>query len=414
MFGMMPPPWMMGKGDWGKGDWGKGGWNDFGFGKGGKGMKGGSGWVWTSNSESDRPEPEPHDNLYVKNLPPGIKEDEVIKTFSQAGEVVECRVLSWDGVSECAALVRMSNVEQATKAKELIHGKVHENCHQKLSVALQQKGGESVPDHVFVKGLHCTTTQDQLQKAFSVVGEVKWTKILPLPFAPNPTKLAECCGLVQFSKAEEAEAAIEKFNNEVCPDVGLTTIVRYAEVQSTEKPEQKPNSNLYVKGWPVGFPDFLLQSVFQQYGQVVRLRLLENPDPEQPTCAALVQMSREDEAAAALKALHGQTVSPQVPSMHVKHAGKDQSPSGNLYVTSLPRTITEEEIRETFKKFGEVKRLRLLNQEKSPELRALVELESTEIAAQAVRELDNTVPVFKGPVLYIQYASKSPAGRKGE
>merc|ERR1711959_372899 len=103
--------------------------------------------------------------------------------------------------------------------------------------------------------------------------------------------------------------AVEQFNGKVCPDVGLAMIVRFAEVQSQEKPEPKPNSNLYVKGWPVGFPDFLLQSVFQQYGQVVRLRLLENPDPEQPTCAALVQMSREEDAIAALKALHGQIVS---------------------------------------------------------------------------------------------------------
>merc|ERR1719183_2736471 len=135
-------------------------------------------------------------------------------------------------------------------------------------------------------------------------------------------------------------------------------VVRYAEVQSNaEKPEAKPNANLYVKGWPVGFPDFLLQTVFQQYGQVVRLRLLENPDAEQPTCAALVQMAREDDATAALRALHRQTISPPVPAMRVKHAGKEQAPSGNLYVTSLPRTITEEQIRETFDKFGPIVRL---------------------------------------------------------
>lgn len=373
--------------------------------------------MWSNQNESERPEPEPHDNLYIKNLPPGIKEDEVVKTFSEAGDVVECRVLSWDGVSECASLVRMASTEQATKAKELHNGKVHESCHQPLTVTLQQKGGETVKDHCFVKGLHCTTTQDQLSKAFAAAGEVTWTKILPLPFIPNQSKLPEACGLVQMKTPEEAEAAIEMFHDKVCEGVGLAMIVRYAEMQTQEKPEAKPNSNLYVKGWPVGFPDFLLQSIFQQYGQVVRLRLLENPDPEQPTCAALVQMSREDEATAALKALHGHSTSPPVPNMHVKHAGKDMGPTGNLYVTSLPRTITELEIRETFKKFGEVKRCRLLNQEKSPELRALVELDTPELAATAVRELDNTVPVFKGPVLYIQYASKREAGqggRKGE
>jgi RNA recognition motif-containing protein len=286
-----------------------------------------------------------------------------------------------------------------------------------LSVGLQQKGGTTVPDHVFVKGLHCTTTPDQLSEVFSKVGEVKWCRILPLPFWPNPSKLPEGNGLVQMATPEEAEAAIAEFNGKVNGEFGVRMSVRYAEVQSAEKPETKPNSNLYVKGWPVGFPDFLLQSVFQSYGQVVRLRLLENPDPEQPTQAALVQMSREEEATAALKALHGHAVNPPVPAMRVKHAGRDQAPTGNLYVTSLPRTITEQQIRETFKSYGEIVRLRMLNQEKSPELRALVELSTPELAQKAVRELDNTAPVFKGPVLYIQYATKREAGqggRKGE
>merc|ERR1719326_2267596 len=137
------------------------------FGKG-KGPWGGGGWVWTSqgDNERERTEPDPHDNLYVKNLPPGIKEEEIIATFAEAGEVAECRVLRWDGISECAALVRMGSTEQATKAKELLNGKVHEKCVQSIQVAIQQKGGSPVPDHCFVKGLHCTTSQEQLQELF--------------------------------------------------------------------------------------------------------------------------------------------------------------------------------------------------------------------------------------------------------
>merc|ERR1740138_1013768 len=142
----MMPPWGGGKGEKGFGSWG------------------GGGWVWTNQPESDRPEPEPHDNLYIKNLPPSIKEDEVIKTFGTEGDVVECRVLNWDGVSECAALVRMASVEQATSAKEKYNGKVHEKCQHTLSVALQQKSGSSVEDHIYVKGLHCTTTPEQLKE----------------------------------------------------------------------------------------------------------------------------------------------------------------------------------------------------------------------------------------------------------
>jgi len=400
------------KGMWGgKGDMMKGMMAMFG-GKGGKGGKGfgdwgGGGWVWTNQNESEKPEPEAHDNLYVKNLPPGIKEEEIIETFAEAGEVVECRVLRWDGVTECAALVRMGSTGDAEKAKELLNGKVHKRCVQSITVGIQQKNGAPVPDHLFVKGLHCTTSQDQLTALFTKVGEVKWCRVLPLPFCPTTMKLPDCTALVQMSTEEEANKAVTDLDGQSAPECGAAMVVRFAEVQSAgDKPDAKPNANLYVKGWPIGFPDFLLEKVFQQYGQVVRLRLLENPDAEQPTCAALVQMAREDEATAALKALHRQTVSPPVPAMHVKHAGKDQGPTGNLYITSLPRTITEQQIRETFEKFEPVVRLRLLNQDKSVELRALVELSTPELASQAVRQLDNTSPVFKGPVLYVQYATK--------
>merc|ERR1719191_1974872 len=116
----MMPPWG-GKGEKGFGSWG------------------GGGWVWTNQNESERPEPEPHDNLYVKNLPPAIKEEEIIETFAEAGEVSECRVLRWDGVSECAALVRMASTEDAVKAKDALNGKVHPKCIQTIQVAIQQK-----------------------------------------------------------------------------------------------------------------------------------------------------------------------------------------------------------------------------------------------------------------------------------
>jgi RNA recognition motif-containing protein len=340
-----------------------------------------------------------------------MSEEEICETFSKAGKVTECRVLRWDSTFDVAALIRMGSVEEAIQAKELLNGKVHEKCLSKMYVALQQKAGETVPDHCFVKGLHGTTTEEQLQECFSKVGEVKWCKIFPLRFDPFSMKPPEVSGLVQMSSAEEAQAAVEKLNDTSPAECGAAICVRFAEVQS-ERADAKPNANLYVKGWPIGFPDFLMQSVFQQYGQVMRLRLLENPDPEQPTCAALVLMAREEDATNALKALDRQRISPPVPAMRVKYSGRDQAPSCNLYVTSLPRTISQDELRDTFKKYGEVVRLKLLNQDRSSELRALVELSSVEAAELAVRELDNTPPVFKGVTLQVMYASKREG--KGE
>lgn len=379
---------------------------------------GNGGWVWQSGERSnnkieDRPEPEPTDNLYVKNLPSEISEEDVHAMFSKVGAVVECRVLRWDDASGCAALVRMASVELATQARNELSGKVHESTMRPLHVANQEKNHEKVPDHLYVKGLHCNSTKEQIETLFSDYGTVQWCKILPLPWEPRSGDPPDVAALVQMGSEEEATSAVQGLDGKVAPQLGQSMVVRFAESKvDQEKTDVKPNNNVYVKGWPVGFPDFLLQSIFQQYGSVIRLRLLENPDPEQPTCAALVQMSRVEEATLALRNLHGQTLDMNLPSMRIRYAGKDRGPSDNLYLTALPRTVTESNLRQTFEKYGEIKRLRLLQQPNSHETHALVQLSSPQVAAQALRDLDNNTPKFKGPTLFVAYAAKRDLASK--
>eukprot|EP00425_Heterocapsa_triquetra_P002078 CAMPEP_0195053748 /NCGR_PEP_ID=MMETSP0448-20130528/2783_1 /TAXON_ID=66468 /ORGANISM="Heterocapsa triquestra, Strain CCMP 448" /LENGTH=906 /DNA_ID=CAMNT_0040083087 /DNA_START=73 /DNA_END=2793 /DNA_ORIENTATION=+ len=384
----------------GKGWGGKGGWSD--------------GWVWqpgpSTRNDDSRPEGPPSDNLYVKDLPPGITEDEVFAAFSKVGQVVDCYVLRWDNLSACAALVRMASTEQATRAKSQLSGTIHESCFGPISVKNQEKNGEKLEDHVYVKGIHCTTSEDQLRSIFGKYGTVMWCRILPLPFraGAGSSSVPDVAGLVQFATPEEATTAISAMDGKVATEFGAPMVVRFAEEKANAKrPAPTPNNNLYVKGWPVGFPEFLLQSEFQKCGNVVRLRLLDNPDPEYPTCAALVQMSRVEEATMAVTALHGRPLQVPLPPMRVKFAGKDQgADNSNLYVTSLPRTMTESQIRQSFSKFGEIERLKLLTQQGKPETHALVQLSSPQAAAAAIRELDGSTPAFKGPMLNVTYAMK--------
>merc|ERR1719329_1525521 len=96
--------------------------------------------------------------------------------------------------------------------------------------------------------------------------------------------------------------------------------------------EQAPTDNVYVKGLPLGTPDFLLRAVFAQFGSVVRVKVLEDKGGEAADCAALVQMSSLDESKAAVEALHGRVLATPMSPMRVRFAGKDQEPGANLYV----------------------------------------------------------------------------------
>lgn len=385
----------------------------------------GAGWVWQPNgnarkSGNEKPEPAPSDNLYVKDLPPGITEEEVHSMFSKVGSVVECRVLRWESAIGSAALVRMASVEMALKAKTELSGTVHASCNLPIHVALQERNGTQVEDHLYIKEIPCTATINQLEDLFARYGTVKWCRIMPLPFQSQISVRSghppDVAALVQMGNAEEAAKAIEAVNGftavQLGAELGQSVTVRFAGSRVAQDADHgsigesvKPSNNIYVKGWPVGFPDFLLQSVFAQYGTVVRLRLLENPDPEQPTCAALVQMSKVEEATSVIRQLHGRTLSLPLPPMHVRYAGKDQTNSDNLYLTSLPRNISETSLRQTFSEYGLVSRLRLLQQKGSNETHALVQMSSVESAAKAMHELNGKIPDVKGPTLFVAYAN---------
>jgi len=67
----------------------------------------------------------PSDNLYAKNLPHTLSEDELRALFSPYGAVIECRVLhsgaGRDNNAGAGALIRMSSVEEAAQAIAHLH-----------------------------------------------------------------------------------------------------------------------------------------------------------------------------------------------------------------------------------------------------------------------------------------------------
>lgn len=234
---------------------------------------------------------------------------------------------------------------------------------------------------------------------------------MPQSKMPDDATL-DSAALVQMSSVEEAALAIQMLDGRVPEGVGPQMVIRYAEPKlvgsaptGSSTSGQTPSDNLYVKGLPLGTPDFLLRAVFAQFGSVVRLKVLEPRGGEALDCAALVQMANVEESKAAVKALHGRVLAAPLPPMRVRFAGKDQQPGSNLYVAGLPTTIHEQQLRATFAQSGTVVRLRLLVQNGRPETHALVQMASFEEAEAAIRMLHGTPPESLGPTLVVRYAT---------
>lgn len=396
-----------GKGDGmggGKGKMGdKGGYG--GYTGGGKGYGGFSFGEQKPRREREQKDVSPSENLYVKGLPPRVTDGQLHNTFSKVGKVVELKILRYSDSLECAALVRMDAVESASAAIEKLNGTTPEGAVPPLSVSFHGKDPASTSDNLYVKGLPLNLNQDHLHLLFGQCGTVKRSRVLPA--SPNYEAL-DSAALVQMGNGDEAAKAIQMLNGRVPDMVGPQMVIRFAEPKSTTENKPQPSDNLYVKGLPLGTPDFLLRAVFVQFGTVVRLKILEPRGNEAMDCAALVQMASVEEAQASVESLHGRVLAAPLPPMRVRFAGKDQEESANLYVAGLPTTIMEQQLRQTFAECGNVVRLRLLVDGGKPETHALVQMGSVEEAQVAIDKLHNEPPESTGPTLIVRFAADRP------
>jgi len=358
----------------------------------------------------------PCDNLYVKGLPPRVTEAQLNRTFSKAGKVVELKILRYGDSLECAALVRMSCVEDAKKAVEILNGTAPEGTTPPLTIRYHGKDPATPSDNLYVKGLPLNFSQDMMHVLFGQFGTIKRSKILLPPGNDMTSTIIDSAALVQMSSVEEATTALHMLNGRVPDCAGPQMAIRFAEPKmgmGGSFSEQAPSDNLYVKGLPLGTPDFLLRAVFEQFGTVVRLKVLEPRGGEAQDCAALVQMAGVAEARQAVESLHGRVLAAQDPPMRVRFAGKDQKPGNNLYVAGLPITIHDQQLRATFAQCGTVVRLRLLVQPGRQETHALVEMASYEEADKAIKVLHGQPPENLGPTLVVRYASNHQKGSQG-
>ena len=338
----------------------------------------------------------PCDNLYVKGLPPNITEAHLRSTFSKAGKVLEMKIMRHENKEDCAALIRMGSVEDAKNAIEMLDGTSPDAPASPLCLSHYGKDARN-RDNLYVRGLPLDYTKEDLEQIFEPYGIIKRCKILP-----PPAKAQDMAALVQMSNVEQASHAIEALDGQAPRVYGMHIHFAEKEVNHIEN----LSNNIYVKGLPLGIPDFQLRAVFSKFGKVVRLKVME-PTGENVDCAALVQMSSISEAQAAVEALNGTSLLDIAAQMKVRYAGKDQKPGCNLYVTGLPLTTRETELRACFSQCGQVCRMRLLSQYGRPEAHALVEMMTPEEASLAIQKLNGATGAQGQlcPALVVRFAT---------
>eukprot|EP00406_Dinophysis_acuminata_P081937 CAMPEP_0179251120 /NCGR_PEP_ID=MMETSP0797-20121207/21524_1 /TAXON_ID=47934 /ORGANISM="Dinophysis acuminata, Strain DAEP01" /LENGTH=950 /DNA_ID=CAMNT_0020958887 /DNA_START=91 /DNA_END=2940 /DNA_ORIENTATION=- len=393
----------------------------------------------------------PSDNLYLAGLPsPAVSQADLTQVFVGLGlTVVRSRVMpDTQGRGYSTAMVQLGSQEEASQAIQTLNGEDASALATTEPVAVQRFGGKSTvlgvkyagqeqtpSDNLYITGLPSPGIhQGNLDAIFRAAGfTVVRSRLLP-----DTKGIGSVTGMVQLGSQEEAALAIEALHGQegsillagaeaaaglpaaepAAVGGGLTLTVKYAGQDSTV-----PSDNLYISGLPSPAADQAdLHKVFQGLGlTVVRSRIL--PDTKgHGMSSAMVQVQSREEAATAIEILNGQDASAigvvggsSAPNqaaiatyaapaaayaapaaaagphtMTVRYAGKEETPSDNLYIAGLPSPAVElTELNAVFVGLGlTVVRSRVMaDTYGNGSSAAMVQVASQEEAARAIQEL---------------------------
>ena len=208
---------------------------------------------------------------------------------------------------------------------------------------------------IFMEHLPANITEQWIANTFSQYG-----RVVDYVLQPNPES-GELEAYVEFLEAEPVrkialQGEIDHHGIQVYPQR-----CRPAEkVWHFKQEEQK--RVIYVSNLPNTIDKRKLRELFSSFGKITEIRLtIRNT-----IAFAYVDFETEDMAAKSLcmnqKTIHGKLINVAISDPRKKKV-KEVDPR-NLFITNLPFSILEQDLKSTFSCFGEITELRLARDEK--------------------------------------------------
>ncbi|XP_055380573.1 sex-lethal homolog isoform X5 [Condylostylus longicornis] len=153
-------------------------------------------------------------------------------------------------------------------------------------------------------------------------------------------------------------------------------------------------TNLIVNYLPQDMQDRELYSLFRTIGPINTCRIMRDLKTGYSFGYAFVDFCNETDAQRAIKSLNGITVRTKRLKVSYARPGGDCLKDTNLYVTNLPRTITEDQLDIIFGKYGQIVQKNILRDKLTGKPRgvAFVRFNKREEAQEAISALNNVIP----------------------
>ncbi|TGZ37556.1 Sex-lethal-like protein [Temnothorax longispinosus] len=178
--------------------------------------------------------------------------------------------------------------------------------------------------------------------------------------------------------------------------------------QQQIKGNDEPRTNLIINYLPQNMNEKELYSLFVTIGPVESCRVMKDYKTGYSYGFGFVNYAKAEDAATAISTLNGLQVQNKRLKVSFARPSGEEIKETNLYVTNLPRNITESQIDELFSKFGNIVQKNILRDKLTglPRGVAFVRFDKREEAQEAIAQLHGTIPEGGSEPLSVKIAEE--------
>nr|XP_034185169.1 protein sex-lethal-like isoform X5 [Osmia lignaria] len=174
------------------------------------------------------------------------------------------------------------------------------------------------------------------------------------------------------------------------------------------KGNEEPRTNLIINYLPQSMTEKDLYSLFVTIGPVESCRVMKDYKTGYSYGFGFVNYAKAEDAATAINTLNGLQVQNKRLKVSFARPSGEEIKETNLYVTNLPRNITESQIDDIFSKYGNIVQKNILKDKITglPRGVAFVRFDKREEAQEAIARLHGTIPEGGSEPLSVKIAEE--------
>ncbi|CAK9820049.1 Protein sex-lethal [Anthophora plagiata] len=174
------------------------------------------------------------------------------------------------------------------------------------------------------------------------------------------------------------------------------------------KGNEEPRTNLIINYLPQSMTEKDLYSLFVTIGSVESCRVMKDYKTGYSYGFGFVNYTKAEDAATAINTLNGLQVQNKRLKVSFARPSGEEIKETNLYVTNLPRNITESQIDDIFSKYGNIVQKNILKDKLTglPRGVAFVRFDKREEAQEAIARLHGTIPEGGSEPLSVKIAEE--------